>query len=1517
MAKQRICLSMIVKNEAPVIERCLASLLPLIDYWVICDTGSTDGTQETIRSFFARHELPGELHEREWRDFAHNRTEALELARSHGDYTLIIDADDVLELARNFRLPLLKADSYTIDILHQELRYPRAQLVRNTLPWRYEGVLHEFLTCGLDSNGNRIFSENRSQRPLTGACIRMSEQGARRRQSSAERYKRDAEVLSAALAREGDPYLIARYTFYLAQSHENSGDHEAALPLYLKRAELGFWDQEIYISLYRAARLKIQLQSRPDDVIATFERASAVDPRRAEALHGAARFCRVTERYEQGFALAQRAARLAPPPGALFIETWIYDYGALDELCVTAYWAGRYEISRKTARKLLLGGKLPKSETDRIAANAKLASDAMKTRPAALPTVDSLSTPEKNTVAAPEEYSASALEGDTALRTGEPADVVVSYTETLRADLSNSDTEETDNDNLQRSVSDTETQLPSSTPNPAATTHSSNTIHVIGVAHTVPHEDYVVCAFTAKVLLFPDVIQPFGWTVVEYSNEGSASNACEHLVILSKQRLNALSKRSSRNEPMDADVGNRELQQEFQRTLIEKLRIRVRPGDIICHVWGPNMEVCQTFPNCHHVEMCVGYTASPGLPFRIYETSAWMHWHYGKAGQEDGHNYKWVIPSPIDTEIWEYCEQPADYAVFLGRVSGRKGINILVEIARRMPDLPIHVYGPGDTSHWADAPPNIVFKGPVFGRERVEVVRRARCMLMPTIFIEPFGNSGVEAQLCGVPLIGSSYGAFCETIIDGVTGYRCNTLADWVEAIQQSAKLDRRTIAESARSRYTYEVIGRQYDQAFRQLADLSNRGWYSGSSHKFAKPAIGAPTSTRPRQPRIFLYMPYYGQLPTYFQLYLDSLARNTDYLYVFFLTDTDLANYSIPENLIHIKMSLDELRKRCGSLLATEFGYTVDPETLIKSPYKLCDFRVTFLKLFDDISVSHGVTSEDFVGWGDCDVIYGRFSDFLDFQDGYHIVGGYHGHLTACRNIEEFRGLFHSIDGLLELLLDDKSHIIDEVAFRKPLLELLDRNRYKMFYSNRYFCDVVPEQFYNLFRTDYAQRSTNFFDGYHPDKEIEQIICDRQGRLVVQYKESESRRALYCHLQKRSMSVLPGHYEEGYYIHEDGFVPVDSRSSLDPTLSAYLDHSGPHCMEIGAGWTARPGWLGTDLNPPADVGGMKLDATKAFPIPSETFDYVYSEHMIEHVPFDDGLNMLEECNRILKPGGTIRIVTPSLGFLSRVVSADRGMLEDRYRRWSVETFVPEAPAVTNAFFLNNFVRNWGHKFIYDRETLEMALRLSGFERIVACELNDSDHPSLRGLANVGKIPPGFLDLESMVFEGTKPLNAKQVSPKGRMISIGKPASQSSISQWSREATSEADAARVVSGHFSGSYNCHTDLDSRAWWRVDLERPHQINEVHIYNRVDANPMITGRLNRLEIQVSDDDRTWRTVFRKETGAALTRKRENTPFIWRPGASVPGRFLRIQLLDRQYLHLEQVEIFGEPPPRDAL
>src|SRR6185437_6058415 len=95
---------MIVRNEAHIITETLDAVAPYIDTWVIVDTGSADGTQDLIRTHMAHLGIPGELHERPWRDFGYNRTEALALARGHGDYIFVMDADDTIVGALDFGL---------------------------------------------------------------------------------------------------------------------------------------------------------------------------------------------------------------------------------------------------------------------------------------------------------------------------------------------------------------------------------------------------------------------------------------------------------------------------------------------------------------------------------------------------------------------------------------------------------------------------------------------------------------------------------------------------------------------------------------------------------------------------------------------------------------------------------------------------------------------------------------------------------------------------------------------------------------------------------------------------------------------------------------------------------------------------------------------------------------------------------------------------------------------------------------------------------------------------------------------------------------------------------------------------------------------------------------------------------------------------------------------------------------------------------------------------------------------
>ena len=87
-----------------------------------------------------------------------------------------------------------------------------------------------------------------------------------------------------------------------------------------------------------------------------------------------------------------------------------------------------------------------------------------------------------------------------------------------------------------------------------------------------------------------------------------------------------------------------------------------------------------------------------------------------------------------------------------------------------------------------------------------------------------------------------------------------------------------------------------------------------------------------------------------------------------MFLLTDIDLSGYRLPDNLILIPMTFGAIREKAARLISDEFGVDVRPEALMKQPYKLIDFKIMYPELFRDIGELHGVTEDDFVGWGDC---------------------------------------------------------------------------------------------------------------------------------------------------------------------------------------------------------------------------------------------------------------------------------------------------------------------------------------------------------------------------------------------------------------------------------------------------------------------------------------------------------------------------------------------------------------------
>lgn len=202
--------------------------------------------------------------------------------------------------------------------------------------------------------------------------------------------------------------------------------------------------------------------------------------------------------------------------------------------------------------------------------------------------------------------------------------------------------------------------------------------------------------------------------------------------------------------------------------------------------------------------------------------------------------------------------------------------------------------------------------------------------------------------------------------------------------------------------------------------------------------------------------------------------------------------------------------------------------------------------------------------------------------------------------------------------------------------------------------------------------------------------------------------------------------------------------------TIRRYLKNHSARKLEIGVGLNVRSDWLNGDLYPVAP-GVICLDATRRFPFGDGVFDYAFSEHMIEHIPYDAGRHMLAECFRVLRPGGKIRICTPDLVKLMKLYRTDRSDVENAYLAWATREFIPSADGVDPVFVINNYVRDWGHQFIYDEPVLERTLRRVGFTDVIRCELGESADEHLRGLENPERMPPGFLDIESMVLEAVK----------------------------------------------------------------------------------------------------------------------------------------------------------------------
>jgi glycosyltransferase involved in cell wall biosynthesis len=360
--RPKVCLNMIVKNESKVITRCLTSMLPIIDYWVIVDTGSTDGTQQVIQDFMKSKGVPGELHERPWVNFAHNRNEALKLAVDKADYLFFMDADDYLIYDPGFELGSLDKDIYNVVISHSGTKYSRPLLVKSSGDLKWIGVLHE----GLHMPSAKTFAT------LQKVVNFFTGEGDRSKDP--QKYQKDAQILEAALKEEPNN---TRYVFYLAQSYRNALEHALALKNYEKRAEMGGWDEEVFYSLLQIGSIQETLGLPLETIIKSYLRAYQYRRSRVEPLYQIAHLLRDKKDFQSAYLAAKIAQTVPPSSDILLVAQWMYDYGILLELSIDAYWIGKYEECQQLSLELLKRQNLPENVRTCIEGNLGFANEKL------------------------------------------------------------------------------------------------------------------------------------------------------------------------------------------------------------------------------------------------------------------------------------------------------------------------------------------------------------------------------------------------------------------------------------------------------------------------------------------------------------------------------------------------------------------------------------------------------------------------------------------------------------------------------------------------------------------------------------------------------------------------------------------------------------------------------------------------------------------------------------------------------------------------------------------------------------------------------------------------------------------------------------------------------------------------------------------------------------------------------------------------------------------------------------
>jgi glycosyltransferase involved in cell wall biosynthesis len=323
-----------------------------------------------------------------------------------------------------------------------------------------------------------------------------------------------------------------------------------------------------------------------------------------------------------------------------------------------------------------------------------------------------------------------------------------------------------------------------------------------------------------------------GHEVYHYGPEGSQVICTEHVNVLSKAQWSADHRKSgwaSSAPNLSQDLPSN---LEFISNASAAIKSRVQDKDfLLCPFGLAHQPVAASLKNLNLivVEPGIGYRET-FAPYQVYDSYAWMHFNYGKQDRLFSPGfYDAVIPNGLDMAEFPCSSDKKDYFVFVGRMDDYyKGFDIAEKACSKL-GVPLYAIGRGGPH--GDLGPSIHL-GQLGNREKNLLVSRAKGLFCPTHYVEPFGMVAIEAAACGTPVICTDFGGFTETVVEGVTGYRCRTFDDFLRAARAIDNINPDQCRRHAENHYSLPVIANQFVKYFEGLERLytDSRGWYAES---------------------------------------------------------------------------------------------------------------------------------------------------------------------------------------------------------------------------------------------------------------------------------------------------------------------------------------------------------------------------------------------------------------------------------------------------------------------------------------------------------------------------------------------------------------------------------------------------------------------------------------------------------------------------------------------------------------